>query len=313
MLKTDISIIVFVYRDSVNLEECLKSIQSQNHNFSCDYVFGLTEDTDELKDKIIGYASQFLCGNYSFKVAEKHLSNQEFFFSLIDETCGEFILFCDANDYWTWPAKINLQVGFLKENPDYDLCMHDFFYCDNGTKRCYSSALGLSSESGLNGMDIVSVFQFEEWMFYSFSLIVRKKGLEHLKLPYYQSFSFVHFLYHLVKQKKAWWINIAMGIVTRDIKRKMMMPGWLEPTDIALKVLYEICQYNTDDRIALKFYLRMAALKIMLISKHKNNGYHIVKSIYRNVRDISWIATLRLWFLVTFRGRQLIKKKYDYQ
>lgn len=37
---------------------------------------------------------------------------------------GEFVALCEGDDYWTSPHKLQKQVVFLQENPDYSMCFH---------------------------------------------------------------------------------------------------------------------------------------------------------------------------------------------
>lgn len=46
---------------------------------------------------------------------------------LASEMKGKYCTWLDADDYWTYHQKLQIQVDFLEENPDYTACFHDAF------------------------------------------------------------------------------------------------------------------------------------------------------------------------------------------
>jgi glycosyltransferase involved in cell wall biosynthesis len=43
---------------------------------------------------------------------------------------GKYIALCEGDDYWIDPLKLQKQVDFLENNPEYSMCFHDAFIYD---------------------------------------------------------------------------------------------------------------------------------------------------------------------------------------
>jgi glycosyltransferase involved in cell wall biosynthesis len=112
----EVSIIIPTFNRSKILVKTLQSILNQTYT---DYEIivvsnGSTDDTEEVikhfQDKRLRYFFQEGSGS---PASPRNTG--------IKMSKGHFIAFCDDDDIWL-PNKLDKQVKFLKENPDYDIC-----------------------------------------------------------------------------------------------------------------------------------------------------------------------------------------------
>ncbi len=68
---------------------------------------------------------------------------------------GKYLAFCEGDDYWTDPLKLQKQVDFMEANPDYSMCYHNVY--EMWEKEEYKNAPFSNTESrNYSGIEIYS-------------------------------------------------------------------------------------------------------------------------------------------------------------
>lgn len=61
----------------------------------------------------------------------QYSNSNRYFFDVITPFCkGNYIAYCEGDDYWTDVTKIQKQTDFLENNPDFSLCYHNIATID---------------------------------------------------------------------------------------------------------------------------------------------------------------------------------------
>lgn len=142
-----VSVTVATYQHVNYIRECLDGILMQKTNFLYEIILGEDGSVDGTQDVCIEYAT-----NYPDKIRlfirDRALSQyiasdgRVVRFNGIwnrMSTRGKYIAWCEGDDYWTDPYKLQKQVDFLEQNPDYGLICTDVdFYNQSNGKFLYN-------------------------------------------------------------------------------------------------------------------------------------------------------------------------------
>ncbi len=129
-----VSVIMITYKHEEFVAQAIDGVLSQQTRFAFELIIGDDASPDRTREVIQGYAdkhSDVIRLNYPLN----NLGAIRNFATQIDEVRGEYIAFCEGDDWWTDPYKLQLQVDFLDSNIDCALCHHRVSYFDNDMKK----------------------------------------------------------------------------------------------------------------------------------------------------------------------------------
>ncbi|MDD7250903.1 MAG: glycosyltransferase family A protein [Prevotellaceae bacterium] len=119
-----VSVLCPVYNQQDYVEQCLKSVVSQQTDFSYEVIVNDDHSTDHTADVVRRYEIAYP----SLVTAIYQASNQ---FSqgvdiirdvLLPRARGKYIAICEGDDWWTSPLKLQHQVQLMEQYPDAGLC-----------------------------------------------------------------------------------------------------------------------------------------------------------------------------------------------
>jgi RimJ/RimL family protein N-acetyltransferase/glycosyltransferase involved in cell wall biosynthesis len=134
---TLLSVMVLTYNHEPFIKQALEGILMQNTNFDFEIVIGEDLSTDKTREIIIDIARKFP-GKFNLLFHEKNIGPLGNQFAVLNACSGKYIAICEGDDFWTDNKKLQKQVNFLENNPEYVMCTHNHSILnedDNQTNR----------------------------------------------------------------------------------------------------------------------------------------------------------------------------------
>ncbi len=121
-----LSIICLTYNHSSSLFQTLDGFVMQKTKFPFEVLVHDDASTDGTRDIILQYADKYPDIIRPILEEENQWSNGIAFDKekIWPYVRGEYVAFCEGDDYWTDENKLQKQVDFLDSHPDYSLCFH---------------------------------------------------------------------------------------------------------------------------------------------------------------------------------------------
>jgi len=131
-----VSIVCVTYNQENYIEDCLKGFLAQNKNFRFKIIISDDASADKTAQIIKNYALKY--PSIIKPIFRKsNIGMARNFYQAMSLIKSKYIAFCDGDDYWTDPHKLQLQVDFLEKNQDYGLVYTNIDLYEENTKLFY--------------------------------------------------------------------------------------------------------------------------------------------------------------------------------
>ncbi len=119
-----VSVFVLAYNHGKYIAQTLDGILMQNVTFDYDIVVGEDCSTDNTRSILLSYAEKHP-QRFKLILHEKNVGGLQNVISTLGACRGKYVAFCEGDDYWTDPNKLQKQVDFLEANPAFSFAFHD--------------------------------------------------------------------------------------------------------------------------------------------------------------------------------------------
>lgn len=197
----------------------------------------------------------------------------------ISRAKGKYIAFCEGDDYWTDPLKLQKQVDFLEANHEFVMCFHD----------CRFMRLGMLQETFLQKHNFkinreISKAEFNKyWLAQTATIVLRNnhKIFEEMNLMPSIFYGDMVFRFVLLKFGKIYLINDVMSVYR------------INSGGVTQSVAYDNTDFSKIEQYKnMQKFLKMPTSK--LVSK---SYYSIAKRRYVKNQYLSFIKYFLLAFI----------------
>ncbi|WP_294506119.1 glycosyltransferase [uncultured Victivallis sp.] len=121
-----VSVVSLAYNHAKFIREMLESVVTQKTDFPFELLVHDDASTDGTAEIIREYEAKYpeiVKPIYQTENQWRKPGHTSKLF-IYPKIRGKYVAFCDGDDYWTSPDKLQKQVDFLEAHPDYSMCFH---------------------------------------------------------------------------------------------------------------------------------------------------------------------------------------------
>lgn len=190
-----ISVIILSYKQESFIEKAIRGVFMQKGNLSIELIISddsSPDNTQKVISKVIESAPENI--KIIYTPHQKNLGATANFFDAITKVTGEYLCFCEGDDYWTDENKLQIQYDFLENNSDYSMCFHQ--------------VINVSPDSEIDGTvfskvennDYTMLEIYQHWLVHTTSVFMRtdvlknkavQKLVSHPELLYFDTFLYM--------------------------------------------------------------------------------------------------------------------------
>jgi len=111
------------YNHAGFIRQCIEGVLMQKTSFPFEYIIGEDCSTDNTREICQEYAQKYP-ERIKLITSESNVGSRQNHERTSRAARGKYIAVCEGDDYWTDPEKLQKQVDFLEQHPDYTMCCH---------------------------------------------------------------------------------------------------------------------------------------------------------------------------------------------
>lgn len=171
-----VSVVCMAYNHEDYISDALESFLMQKTDFSFEILIHDDASTDRTQEIIKEYENKYP------EIVKPIYQNENQFskkvsieYNLHKLANGKYIAFCEGDDYWTDPLKLQKQVDYMEVHPETSMCIHAAKQVDAKTKK---KIAGIRPFKESRSMTVAEVIEGGGDFFATNSIVYSKEKME---------------------------------------------------------------------------------------------------------------------------------------
>lgn len=241
-----VSVVTITYNHAPYIAKCIEGVLMQQVNFPMEFIIAEDCSTDGTLDICEKYAEKYP-ELIQLLITDHNLGANPNELRALKAARGKYIAYCEGDDYWTEPHKLQRQVDFMESHPDYSVCFHDRKVEENGVVS-YRNELSAYCDSEAEGFDLSMKMFFHNWITFPFSMVFRSSVFDCGWYRKYAFFRDTHMIFHFLLQGKAFIHNFVGGVRTIHNDSLFFSMDELKAAETDMLVFEELYLKNKNSR-----------------------------------------------------------------
>ena len=121
-----VSVRVITYNHEKYIAQCIEGILMQKTDFPFEIIIGEDCSTDDTRKIVLEYGEKYP-EKIRVIISEKNVGAVQNTLRVGDACRGKYQAYCEGDDYWIDPLKLQKQVDLMESDPDMSLSFHNAF------------------------------------------------------------------------------------------------------------------------------------------------------------------------------------------
>lgn len=297
-----VSICCITYNHAQFIRKCLDGFLMQKTDFPIEILIHDDCSTDGTTEIIREYEAKY--PDLIFPLYEEENQYQQGKAGEIDfynyrRARGKYIAYCEGDDYWTDPLKLQKQVDFMEANPEYSVCFHDFQEYDVRTGEYRRPVYRHPQPMVDRGVDVTPyMFLHHSYGGQPLTMLFRVSMYDLNWFTLYPDYKDTYEIYHLLRAGKGRYLDFDGGVYVRHDGGVATSSSEEKTCHSVLKCIIALYRNNADDLVVKEH------LKEVLIWSHDVLGRKYFLQWCREVPSLS----IKVWLILLKRYiKRLVK------